>query len=79
MQIAGNIHYLLNSGLGFGAKFRYLTTDASRTDLLFEAGEHYGVISVAEQNEIIFLPPSLIYARWPKYDSTPLNTIKDKT
>lgn len=63
-NLEGNIHYLLNSGLGFGAKFRYLTTDASRTDLLFEAGEHYGVISVTEQNEIIFLAPSLIYARW---------------
>jgi len=29
-----------------------------------EQGEHYGVISVSEKNEIIFLAPSLIYARW---------------
>jgi len=59
-----NIHYLLNSGLGFGVKYRYLTTNASRTDLLLEQREHYGVISVSEKNEIIFLVPSLIYARW---------------
>lgn len=63
-NLEGNIQYLLNSGLGFGAKFRYLTTDASRTDLLVEVGDHYGVISIAEQNEIMFLAPSLIYARW---------------
>lgn len=63
-DIEGNVHYLLNNGLGFGAKYRYLTTDAASTDLLFDAGEHYGVVQIAEQNEIIFVAPSLIYARW---------------
>jgi hypothetical protein len=63
-NIEGNVHYLLNNGLGLGAKYRYLTTDASRTDLLFDAGEHYGVVSIAEKNKIIFLAPSLIFARW---------------
>lgn len=63
-DIEGNVQYLLNNGLGFGAKYRYLTTDAASTDLLFDAGEHYGVVQIAEQNEIIFVAPSLIYARW---------------
>ena len=63
-DIEGNVQYLLNNGLGFGAKYRYLTTDAASTDLLFDAGENYGVVQIAEQNEIIFVAPSLIYARW---------------
>ncbi len=67
-NLEGNAHYLLSNGLGFGAKFRYLTTDASQTDLLVDAGDHYGVVGVMEQNEIIFLAPSVMYGWW--LDST---------
>lgn len=61
----GNAHYILNNGLGFGAKFRYMKTDAPDTDLLFDAEtEHYGVANVSEKNKIMFIAPSLLYARW---------------
>lgn len=65
LNAEGNAHYILNGGLGFGAKFRYMKTDAPATDLLYDAGsEHYGVVNISEKNEIMFLAPSLMYARW---------------
>lgn len=65
LNAEGNAHYILNNGLGFGAKFRYMKIDAPSSDLLYDAGnDHYGVLNVSEENEIIFLAPSLMYARW---------------
>lgn len=64
-NIEGNAHYLLNNGLGFGVKYRYLTNNISETDLLLDLGEdHYGVISLSEEYNIIFLAPSVMYACW---------------
>ncbi len=65
LDAEGNAHYILNNSLGFGAKFRYMITDAPATDLLYDAGsEHYGVISMSEKNEILFFAPSFMYAQW---------------
>ena len=65
LNAEGNAHYLLKNGLGFGAKYRYMKTDVSETDLLFDAGDaHYGVVNVSEENKIMFIAPSLMYALW---------------
>lgn len=65
LNAEGNVHYLLKNGLGFGAKYRYMKTDVSETDLLFDAGDaHYGVVNVSEENKIMFIAPSLMYALW---------------
>jgi|GEM_PF-3231996 hypothetical protein len=65
LNVDGNAHYIFNNGLGVGAKYRFLLIDVSKTDLLVDIGdEHYGVLSLSERNEIVFLAPSLMYARW---------------
>lgn len=64
-NVEGNAHYLLNNGLGFGVKFRYLKTDIPQTDLLLDVGQnHYGVVNLSEKHDIIFLAPSIMYAWW---------------
>lgn len=64
-NLEGNAHYLLNNGLGFGIKIRYLTSSAPSTDLLLNVEEnHYGIVNLSEQNDVIFLAPSIMYARW---------------
>lgn len=65
LNVEGNAHYIFNSGLGLGAKYRYMMVDVPKTDLLYDAGQdHYGVVSLSENNDIMFIAPSLMYAHW---------------
>lgn len=65
LNAEGNAHYILKSGLGFGAKYRYWSVEAPATDLFFDAGqEHYGVVNLSEDNRIMFIAPSIMYAKW---------------
>ncbi|MFV0419290.1 MAG: hypothetical protein ACK5KT_11240 [Dysgonomonas sp.] len=61
-NVDGNVHYILNMGLGFGAKYRYINVSAPPTDLFVDIGsEHYGVFNLQEKNDIQFIAPSIMF------------------